>query len=705
MNHEEQNLQLLRDAAKQLESPNYEDLKSQLDPVEQKEPRKRRKIFWMRPVAVAASFALVLGTLTLLTPQIPVLQKLEMVPTQEVLKTTYHDVYLALHAAQDHQREYGRMMEDTGGVQSTPEGGMDDSVSAAKSSFDSFTSHGETNVQVAGVDEADIVKNDGKYLYLLTNVSNENEYYQQLSIVELSTMKLTSQTRLNAYRNSASEIYVKGDRLVTIGSREESIRTKSAKESSDDTNAAIVDSLYGYGTFSTCAVVYDISDRAQIKQVREFVQEGNCISSRLVDDNLYLISTAYQYLDGLKEDNVQTYLPHTMDSAVSAEARSMPAGCISIAKEPENIFTVVSGLNITNDSPASSQTVLGSSSGIVYSTASHLYVTGYKGENTELMRYLLSDGTVTFDRRAEVPGTAKDQFALDEYKGYLRVATTSNVYDSNDAARWEDWTGGLRNNLYILDGAMKISGKVEDLAKGETIQSVRYMGDMAYIVTFRQTDPLFAIDVSNPTNPVVLGQLKIPGFSTYMHPIDENTLVGIGFDADENSGSTTGMKLSLFDVTDPTQPKETHKLIFSGMCTSEAAHNHKTVTYIPEAHLLALPISIYGTVTVDGKRLNSSQDGSAVLIGVDKTAGLTFRGLLSDPKLEQLLQSSKWMDESFDRMINRITYANGRLYTVSNRSVISSDMRTFEFIRQLELYPQDSQPSEFKEVQPYTQID
>ncbi len=708
--------------------------------IETKAPKKRRTKIWVcAALALTLLLTVVGGSIALYKPPIA------PIPSSEPAQTTYHEVYLALKSVSDRQkaaaregvldglfdgfgRAAGETEQLTNEAASTPMAPMEGASAdtAATKAVYSGSDYGQTNVQVEGVDEADIVKNDGKYLYILSNSIDMNANgttTQLITIVELATMQKTAQIK-NTALTYVSDMYVKGDRLVVIGSGEAILKAKAEETSSGEvsieaqsSDKMVTDIYYGYEEPALKTVIYDISDRSQIKQVREFSQEGSYSSSRLVGDNLYIVSSVYKYdLDDMKEDNVADYLPHTLDKAVSSDAEPIAVGCIAIAAEPDAVFTTVSGLSITSDAPASSQTVMGSGNGIVYSTQNHLYVTGYLGENTELMRYTLRDGQVSFDQKAEVPGYVKDQFALDESNGYLHVATTSNetTAGESEAAKLaaidvaEDWTSGQRNNLYVLDDGMKVVGKVEDLAKGETIQSVRYMGSMAYVVTFRQTDPLFAIDLSDPKNPTVLGQLKIPGFSSYMHPIDQNTLLGIGFDADVESGGVTGFKLSLFDVTDPANPKETQKLIFSGGCSSDAAYNHKAVTYIPDKGILAIPFSVYDKVTVEGKKLVAGQDGCALIISVDKTNGIHFKGLLSDPKRSNFAKSGMWDQDYFDRMITRITYANGNFYTVSNKSVIASSMETLKLITQLDLFTAQetkNDDSGDSDVIPYTILD
>lgn len=197
--------------------------------------------------------------------------------------------------------------------------------------------------------------------------------------------------------------------------------------------------------------------------------------------------------------------------------------------------------------------------------------------STTIYRMGLDGLLVTAEARGSVPGYLLNQFSLDEQDGMLRVATTFS---------WEN----QRNAVYVLDTNLTIIGALEDLAPGERVYSCRFSGDTLYLVTFRQVDPLFVIDLSDPTAPAVQGELKIPGFSSYLHPIGDGLLVGIGM---ENSS----LKLSLFDVADPYQPIELDSLLVPGWSHSQALWDHKAVTYDPMTKSLIIPVSSYDQST------------------------------------------------------------------------------------------------------------
>lgn len=288
----------------------------------------------------------------------------------------------------------------------------------------------------------------------------------------------------------------------------------------------------------------------------------------MIGDNIYLLANKYIYAYLCKEYKVNEldenyFKPEYIDTAVSEEAKCIGFDCIYYIPEFEDAsYLNIAAFNITNNEPANIESYLGAGNEI-YASNTNLYITKVKYNyednsnkneiNTEIYKFNLQDAKCTFIKIGTVPGSVLNQFSMDEKDGYFRIATT-------DSKSWreEDNT----NNLYVLNENLEIVGKVEDLAPGEKIYSVRFMGNRAYMVTFVQTDPLFVIDLSDPTKPTVLGELKIPGYSKYLHPYDETHLIGIGEDTKVvNYGygdqvTTDGMKISLFDVTDPNNPKE-----------------------------------------------------------------------------------------------------------------------------------------------------
>lgn len=672
MRDEQKDLDLLQDAAKKLEKPNFAAIQDEINSkkVIAFKPKRNRRI-WAQAAAVAAVLVFAVG--------ITFAYNYDMLPTAGGTKE-YQEVFDALklttingntsYGVMYEEMESAAMADDAAAPQSS------ESLSgAATASKADGGSYGETNVQVEGVDEADIVKNDGENLYVLSDYYDGSyNRIQMISVVRISDMTLLSQTDLQADTNSSvADMYVKNGRLITLGALYRD--STDHPEYANGISNLRMDFLNG----ETIATIYEINADGTLQKVRQFTQDGNYLSSRLTGDMLYIISANQLYLHkAITYDDIEAYLPHTSDTGDDSMLKPVTADCIQITQDPDSVFTTVSSLPITGHGEAFTQSVLGSSGNTVYSSQDNLYVAGYAGEEVEILKYALQNGNIEFQTRNTVPGYVNNQFSMDEYDGKLRIATTNYK------------TGKAENKLYVLNETLEIIGESESLAPGETIQSVRFMGGMAYVVTFLQRDPLFAIDVSDPYNPTVMGQLKIPGFSSYMHPLDETTLIGIGFDADEDTGWTTGLKFSLFDVSDPLNPIESNKIVLTGDCYSEATYNHKAVTFIREKGLLVLPIELYGDVTFGGNTIAGKYTGSALVLHVAKDTGFTFKGIITDEQDSQ----------DYQRFIRRSTYWNDRLLTVSLQAVIAVDMDSLSLISQLELYDKPAEPDETYQTEP-----
>ncbi len=444
---------------------------------------------------------------------------------------------------------------------------------------------GTTNTQEKDVDEGDIIKTDGNYLYVA------NGSRKSVSIVDVTKDKMTEAAQIDlSDSESVTEIYLNGDKLVIVGNLR--------KESNDKTSWEIVDYAYGtYGPYvefsnDTFVKVYDITDRKAPKLVNEYSQQGTYNNSRMIGTKLYAISTYYVHV--YNDDYRDRCIP---EIATGGDYAKIPADCIAVINESESTsYAVITTLDISENKDPESKAILGSCENLYASSKglfiSEMRVTQNAEETTKLYRFEYTDTGVEFKCCGEVEGYLNNQFSMSYDGEYFRVATTVNKtkVEGNVVSMSVD---DRVNNLYILDNKMKIVGKVEDLAKGELIKSVRFVGNMAYVVTFRQTDPLFVIDLTNPEKPTVKGELKIPGFSEYLHPIADGLLVGVGQD-----GTMTGVngdcKVSLFDVSDPYEPKETSVLNVTGgkaYCHSPVAYNHKVYVTLSEKEF-AVPFSI-----------------------------------------------------------------------------------------------------------------
>jgi uncharacterized secreted protein with C-terminal beta-propeller domain len=279
---------------------------------------------------------------------------------------------------------------------------------------------------------------------------------------------------------------------------------------------------------------------------------------------------------------------------------------------------------------------------------------------------------------------------MDEYKGNLRVAVTESP-----------WNNTSQNNVYVLDDTMSVVGKIENIAPGERIYSTRFMGDRAYMVTFKNTDPLFVLDLKVPNKPRILGALKIPGYSDYLHPYDQNHLIGFGKDTIEISnkdgegnvvGSSAyyqGMKMALFDVTDVNNPKEMFKELIGDRGTdSELLHNHKALLFDKAKELLAFPVTVM-EVKGDKVQENFPQYGQFTFQGAyvykfNLKDGFVLRGKISHLTEEDYLKAGyNYADP--EKEVKRIMYINDVLYTLSNGIVKANGLASLNEIKEVKM--------------------
>lgn len=553
-----------------------------------------------------------------------------------------------------------------------------DSITNANSKNETATNevandYSKTNTQVQGVDEADIVKTDGTYIYYLTNekltiINTENASQMK----EMSTIKFDETF-------TPEEIFLNNDKIIVIGKRYEYDKTERKIGIDEDfLYPNYMDKTY------TSAKLYNVKDKTNPTLERTVEVEGDYLTARMIGSNVYIASNKYMYYAYIcntyksTELNEDDFKPHYLDTATSNETKSINFDCIYYIPEFEdtNYLNIVA-FNITNNQEANVESYLGAGEEI-YASKENLYVTktkyDYERKNktsitTEIYKFNLNNANCTFAKAGDVPGSVLNQFSMDECNGYFRIATT-------DSTSWNSESN--TNNLYVLNENLETIGKIEGLAKGERIYSVRFMGNRAYMVTFVETDPLFVIDLSNPTTPTVLGELKIPGYSKYLHPYDETHLIGIGEDTEVvNYGYgdrvvTNGMKMAMFDVTDPNNPQELYNVKIGEKGTySELLYNHKALLFSKEKNIIAFPISITENdykVTFQG----------AIVYGVSLEKGFELKTKISN--------SATDYDRYYSRnRVERIIYIKDTLFTLSNGLIKAVDLNTFETKGSIEL--------------------
>lgn len=502
------------------------------------------------------------------------------------------------------------------------------------------TPHGTTNVQVADVDEGDIIKNDGKYLYIVnSDISTGNN---RLTIVNAQTMLKVYQGSImpkeeDQYMN-IRDIYVNGDILTAVCN-------------------------YSRKTY---AVTYDITQRHAPKEMRRVEQDGTYTSSRMVDGILYLV-TDYRVSGSSAEEVKENAIP-------SVNCDCIPYSCCYIVDEESTSYVVLSAFDTKEkDSEVSSISVLGNGFN-VYSTADTLYVYSYAYDDKEAMEYteiysFSIDGTdLKHKATGTVPGSTVNQYSFDDYKGYLRVATTRYDYRKNIDI----------SSVYILNSKLEKVGEVFDLADDEQVKAVRFMGDTGYVVTFRNTDPLFILDLSDPTNPTVTGELKIPGYSSYIHPIGDNYLVGVGYNGTDEAVDSDSVKVSVFDVSDKTNPVETDTFVIK-KAYSLVNSNPKAFFWYSERNLVGIPVSFYnnGNNTVKSIQTLEIKDGKVVsdlgYIHYNNSSQATYGTYSSS---SSYVFVNYWYSDLF-----RGTYIGNKLYTIDDFDVIEHDLDSGEETR------------------------
>jgi len=528
-----------------------------------------------------------------------------------------------------------------------------------KSSDGASNDYSGTNVQVEGVDEADMVKTDGKYLYV---ISGENVVI--IDAYPAEDAEKLSETNVGMY---SSEMFVNGDKLV----------------------------LFGYDYYGeTKVLIYDITDRENPELEEELLVDGYYINSRMIGDYVYLIASepTYYWLEG------DVPLPAVRDDEPEVLKQEVSCNTVQYFDDiPQQYsFTTVVSIDL-GDNEVSSELFLTGSAEDMYVSQDNIYVIhtdyGYDAglaemaveistgisivpeyhERTIVHKLSIEDGDVEYVGRGEVPGHVLNQFSMDEYDGHFRIATTLG----NVARNAEQATSV--NNLYVLDENLELVGSLEDLAPGEKIYSARFMGERAYVVTFRKVDPLFVIDLSDHENPEILGKLKIPGYSDYLHPYDENHVIGLGKDtvpADEGDFSWyQGVKLSLFDVTDVENPKEISVVTIGDRGTdSYALQDHRAFLFSKEKNLLVIPVllaEIHEEQYPEGLPPYASGDYTfqgAYVFSVSPEDGFGLKGRISHMEDEDAFEKSGYYFGS-DYSVMRSLYMDDVLYTISGMKV------------------------------------
>ncbi len=623
-----------------------------------------------------------------------------------------------------------------------------DSTSNSKNSNVYAQDFSQTNNQVKNVDEGDIVKNDGKYIYYILQ-----DKLVILNGFPANDAQIYSETKIEG---TPTELFIQGDRLILFSNDYE----EGSKIAEFDFAPSKTKDLI------TRITVFDISDRREPVILKKYTVNGNYFESRMIDGQVYfIIKQPVYYSDNIvipevKEkgfrvsspgvyyfDNAESnYVFHTIgslnlnDDRSTILAKSFMLGYtnnvyfsknniyISYQKnfpysyyeylKVDRFFKIIVPLlpqNVQNDI-AKVEDNLQLSSKESYIEAwdkisiilENMYnfmgesekeeliskienaVSNYESQieeeksQTIIHKIEISGGNVEYKTRGQIKGALLNQFSMDEKDGLLRVATTTQFYSREDGYI-------TNNNVYVLNGELQKIGQIEKIAPNEQIYSTRFIDDRLYMVTYERVDPLFTIDLSNPENPEILGQLKVPGFSNYLHPYDENYLIGIGKDTNEDDRGnivTKGVKLSLFDVSDIERPTQVDTITIGDSGSySTVLDDHKAFLFDKDKNLLALPIrEVNEKYEEDDEGYFRNKIWNGAYIFTITKNGFKERGKISHNEDEE--SNSYYWNSPFN--VKRILFMDDNLYTVSDKYVKINDLGTVENIGSVKLPYEDT---------------
>ena len=613
--------------------------------------------------------------------------------------------------------------------------------------------YSKTNIQVEGVDEADIVKTDGKYIYTVSG--------NKVVVVEAypaENGKVLSSVEVNG---RVYNMFINKDRLIVFGN--ENVN----REDPDP-----YDDYYGsrYMPTKPFVKVYDITDKTNPVLKRDLALNGTYFDSRMIGnwvyfvvnnnvwgrdivlplddgediyyfdepansymftlvgalnleddssepqtktflfanteqmfvslDNIYITHQFYPSQENIFDDLVKEVLLPLLPSDVSVKINQIYNSDTSFYEKQREIGEVLqeflgptlisAGVEIDDNTKSKIELVKK-----IQERASELLK---KWEKSVVYKISISHGVIKAVAKGEFPGTTLNQFSMDEFNGYFRTATTTG----------EVWEKTSKNHVYVLgddgSGKLEVVGKLEDLAPGEKIYSVRFLGERGYVVTFKKVDPLFVIDLKYPTNPKVLGKLKIPGYSDYLHPYDQNHIIGIGKNTIEASEELKGqrdldfawyqgVKLALFDVTDPENLKEASKFVIGDRGTeSLALQDHKAFLFSKEKNLLVIPVLLaeIKDKTVEpldkfGPQYGDYTFQGAYVFELTLDKGFVLKGRITHVADSESFKKSGYYYFGSGDAVQRSLYIGDVLYTISDSFVKANDLADLSEINALDL--------------------
>jgi inhibitor of cysteine peptidase len=607
----------------------------------------------MKSKIVRATFCLVLVGITLMLAQCGV----DDLGHLEISRFSSYEELKGFVETNTIYRGYLEMPGDFWG--GSPEGGAEGEAPAPSDS-----GYSTTNIQVAGVDEADIVKTDGEYIYLVSENSTfiirayPPEQAEILSEIESE--------------GTAIELFINGDRLVIF-----------EQEMPYYDMVTEWETYVPYISPEVFVKVYDISDRETPLLQREFSANGGYLDSRMIGDYVYVVINEPVY-----EQDDEVNLPRIRYSGNETEIPATDIYYCNVSDYYYMYTTIVAINTQLDDQDPTRETILLGASSTLYASLNNIYLTfpmwGTEvGDSlrTTIHRIHIEDEEIEYVASGAVPGMVLNQFSMDEYDNYFRVATTT--FDQT-----------TENNIYVLNMSLEITGSLEDLASGETIYSARFMGERGYLVTFKQIDPLFVIDFSDPYDPEVLGYLKVTGYSDYLHPYDENHIIGVGKETTDAGEFAwyQGVKISLFDVTDVSNPVEIDKLEIGDRGTdSPVLRDHKAFLFDKTRNLLVMPI-LEASVNVSAypEGVPSWAYGEPVYQGayvfnISVDNGLQLKGRVTHIEDPTELEEYYYYYYYSPFFVIRSLYIDDVLYTISNTKIKMNNLDNLDYIDEVEL--------------------
>lgn len=488
-------------------------------------------------------------------------------------------------------------------------------------STESVNEYSTTNLQTQGVDESDIIKTDGKYIYTLNNdvitiVDIQNGGLEETATIslkkpgrelyidnnhliviiqeEISEMHENGNSVPGIDSNNKNEVEIKeGNGMIPLqeaekeSSKQESNKQESSKQEDYSVENCFVDEaidvIYMDTKIITTLQTYDITNRSQPELIGEVEQEGRYYTSRKIGDIVYLFTNKSlemyaqpmydntkeqareEEITGVREEDT-TGVPKVNGQVIASDSIYLP--------QRGNQGLIISSVNLQNPDSIVDNVMIVNNYVDIYVTSQSLYLyhseyqSIFDGQTTQIAKFQLKDGFINAVAAANAAGVVTDTFAINEAEDYLRLLTTCYSYQAGKENK---------NCLYIFDNQMQLLGKLDDIAPGEEIYAARYLKDMAYFITYHNTDPLFAADLSNPAQPKLLGEVEITGFSDYLHFWQDNMLLGIGYETDPENGKREGLKLTMFDITDPVNLKIVTTKVIKGVTYSPALENYKYI--------------------------------------------------------------------------------------------------------------------------------